>query len=215
MLNHYENIYKILAAYTVLYKFLKFEWLSLCKYARYFNMKLIKLTQGKFAQVDDSDYDFLNQWKWYAQKSDRDSTFYAKRNKQIGKKRKTECMHRLILGIEDSKILGDHKDGNGLNNQRSNLRIVNKYQNARNRTSVKNSSSKYLGVTFHKNRRVKYITKDGTIKESISKEGWNAIIRIDGKNKHLGSFKNETEAAIVYNKVASKLFGEFANLNKI
>lgn len=154
-------------------------------------MKEIKLTQGKFAQVDDSDYDFLNQFKWYAQKDRR--TYYAVRRN--GNKR--DKMHRVILNLNyDDNRLPDHLDGDGLNNQRYNLRIADHSQNCANRKSLQISISKYKGV-------------------SPSKKRWRADITKDGVHKYIGSFKNEVDAALAYNNEAKRLHGEFAQLNEV
>ncbi len=96
-------------------------------------MKLIPLTQGKFAQVDDEDYDYLNQWKWYTTKNHK--TFYAARHIRINGKQKLIYMHRVIMNI----IKGyktDHIDHNGLNNQKYNLRICTCQENNRNRKKI-------------------------------------------------------------------------------
>lgn len=160
-------------------------------------MKQIPLTQGQFALVDDKDFDYLNQWKWCAVKYK--NGYYAQRTSYpLNEKQKKIIMHRLILGLTDSKILGEHADRNTLNNQRSNLRVATKSQNAVNVSSRQNSTSKYLGVCW-KNRDRK----------------WVAQITKDYKKKFIGYFDNEIDAAIAYNKKAIEMFGEFANLNKI
>ena len=160
-------------------------------------MKLIPLTQGQFAMVDDEDFDFINQWKWYASKDVR--TFYARTNIWLHKigKQKTVRMHRYILLLNNPSVLVDHKDCNGLNNQKNNLRIATPYQNAANKSSIQNGYSKYLGVSWH-----------------IKIKRWEARISKNNKSHYLGVFKNEVDAAIAYNKKATELHGEFANLNK-
>jgi hypothetical protein len=159
-------------------------------------MKQIQLTQGLVALVDDTDFEWLNQWKWHALKH-RD-TFYAARNSGGRLNRKYIFMHRLILGIVDSKIEVDHEDLNGLNNSRSNLRQATRSQNAANIPSRKNSSSKYLGVYWDKSR-----------------QKWAAAITKNYKKTFLGYFENEHEAATAYNKAATEIHAEFANLNKV
>lgn len=169
----------------------------------YYSMKEIKLSQrGKnkslnlVALVDDNDFDYLNQWKWFADKYK--NGWYAGRQDYSTGKKKYLKMHRVILGITDSKLLGEHADRNGLNNQRSNLRVATKSQNAINVSSRYNSTSNYLGVCWHKREKK-----------------WRAQITKDYKKIQIGSFDNEHEAAIAYNQKAVQLFGEFANLNKI
>ncbi len=173
-------------------------------------MKLIPLTQGKFAQVDDEDYDYLMQWKWHFTTSKTNRSFYVNRtmitivnNKRVKKSIK---MHRVILGLTDPKIFGDHKDHDGLNNQRNNLRIATQQQNVMNRRSAKDSSSIYLGVSISK-------IKDnyGIYKYHY----WQSSITINKKRISLGIFKKEEDAALAYNEKAKEIFGEFANLNII
>ena len=170
-------------------------------------MKEIKLTRGYVALVDDSDYEYLNQFKWYPAISRRRKplhgilTVYAIRSNSMK-------MHRMILKLKDSKILTDHKDHNGLNNQRSNLRSCSPSQNNNNMSS--NGKSKYLGV----NNRIykKYKSVKGK-KRTYKFSQIRSTIVINGKQKHLGCFKTELEAAIIYNIACRKYHGEFANPN--
>ena len=94
-------------------------------------MKLVPLTQGLFAKVDDDDYDSLMQYNWNAVKCGKN--IYASRS--VGWKGKINIrMHRVVLGITNQNILCDHKDGDGLNNQKSNLRKANYSQSQWERT---------------------------------------------------------------------------------
>lgn len=154
-------------------------------------MKLIPLTQGLFAQVDDDDFDFLNQWKWTANKLG--NTYYAV-NRSF--KDQSILMHRIICGVVEKNVLVDHKDRNGLNNQKDNLRACTHSQNRANRRAY--GSSKYLGVYFYE-----------------KKKKWVAQITKDKKMKHIGIYNTEMEAALAYNKLAVNVHGEFANLNII
>jgi len=107
-------------------------------------MKEIKLTQGKVTLVDDEDYEYLNQWKWYAHK--QGNTFYAKRYYHFGRKtNRIKIMHREIMNTP-LHLEVHHIDHNGLNNQRSNLRNCTHGQNQYSRTNKRRS--KYVGVTF-------------------------------------------------------------------
>lgn len=161
-------------------------------------MKKIKLTQGKFALVSDEDYHDLIKWDWFACKSSI-GTWYAKRNDPISKggtgKRKI-YMHRQILGVTDPKIMIDHKDNNGLNNTRKNIRVATRSQNGVNTKSRKNSTSKYIGVSF-----------------KTANRKWVSQIQFNNKQLYLGLFDSEKEAAKRYDLEAKKLFGEYANLN--
>ncbi len=161
-------------------------------------MKEIKLTQGKIALVDNEDYEFLMQFKWYARFDKKGNYFYAVRSLKINGKQTTILMHRVIMGVIDSKIHIDHVNHNTLYNCKSNLRVATTSQNQANRRSQKNSTSKYKGISWHK--------RDNN---------WQVSIQKDKKTFHIGGFENEADAALAYNKKALELFGEFANLNKI
>jgi hypothetical protein len=159
-------------------------------------MKEIKLTQGKVALVDDEDFEYLNQFKWHAKKGC--NTFYAKRSI----KGSTLSMHSLIMKPPHGFEI-DHKDLNGLNNQKDNLRICTRSQNQANRKKAK-GNSRYLGVCRLKGEIYNGKKYRDTIIATINK---------DNKLIYLGSFKTEEEAAIAYDIAAKKLHGEFAYLN--
>lgn len=159
-------------------------------------MKEIPLTKDKIALVDDEDFEYLNQWKWHARYK-KGGSYYASRKEY--KTQETIQMHRVILELKPykvSKLMVDHKDGNGLNNQRYNIRPATNAENNQNRASRKNSSSQYKGVCWDKERNK-----------------WVAIIGFNGKHKKLGRFDNEEEAAKAYDNVAKELHGKFAKLN--
>lgn len=98
------------------------------------------------------------------------------------------------LGYEIDGKLIDHRDGNGLNNLPSNLRIATSTENSRNRRKNSNNQSGYKGVCWCARK-------------------WRAAIRVNGKLKHLGYFENVTDAALAYDVAAIHYFGEFAHLN--
>lgn len=159
-------------------------------------MKTIPLTQGQFALVDDSDYDWLSQWKWCSNK--KAGGFYAIRNSPRKNGRQSQIyMHRQILDLEKGDgQQGDHRDCNTLNNQRNNLRICTSQQNTFNQKAISNTTSLFKGVCWNKKAKK-----------------WESKIGVNGKTKHLGSFHNEIFAAGVYDRAAKKYFDEFAYLN--
>jgi len=155
-------------------------------------MKEIKLTQGKVALVDDEDFEYLNQFKWYAHKGKH--TFYARRVEKIEGKQSRFYMHRVLLGLDVGELC-DHEDSNGLNNQKSNIRKSTYSQNNTNkRVKANKKLSNFYGVYKAKNR-------------------YKAAIGINKKTIHLGSFINEKDAALAYNSKALEVYGSFAKLN--
>lgn len=159
-------------------------------------MKQIPLTQGLFAIVDDDDFDHLYKFKWYAKK--KSHCYYACRKKNVNGKKTVITMHSHILKITPELPFIDHINLNGLDNQKSNLRLCTKTQNCRNRSKKPGRfSSDYKGVQLDK--------QTGK---------WKSFIHFDGKSI-TKTFSSEIEAALHYNKMASQHFGEFALLNKI
>ena len=156
--------------------------------------KYIKLTQGKVAIVDDEDFELISQYKWYPM--DHHNNFYARANVYKNKKRTQIKMHRLIMNVINPKVQIDHIDRDGLNNQKSNLRICTNSQNHMNEKKRKNCSSRFKGVSWHKRCKK-----------------WMAKIKTEDKQKHLGYFNNEKDAAKAYDAAAKKYFGKFARLN--
>lgn len=159
-------------------------------------MKLISLTQGQFAQADDWNYNWLNQWKWHVLKC-KCGIYYAARVEYIKgtKPMESHCilMHRLIMNTPKDHHV-DHIDHNGLNCLEDNMRNCLRFQNMRNRRSNNNHSSQFRGVCWFP--RLKK---------------WRAYIGVP--QKHLGYHSDEINAAKAYDAKAKELYGEFANLN--
>ncbi len=157
-------------------------------------MKKIPLTQGKFALVDDEDYDWLMQWKWCAQKSHH--TYYARhfesRSEKTGK-RKLLSMHRVILNVPQGMDT-DHRNHNGLDNRKHNLRACSRRENGYNQLRRTNTKSKYRGV-------------------DSSGKRWRARIRENGKQVHLGCFNTEAIAARVYDERAARVHRDYVCFN--
>ena len=151
-------------------------------------MKQISLTRGKFALVDDEDFEYLSQWKWCV-----DSLGYAYRSLHPGR----VWMHRLINNTPEG-FLTDHINGNPLDNRKQNLRTVTQAQNQINRTLQKNSTSGFKGVSWN-TRCKKWVSKLYSNRQCI----------------FLGYYKNLLEAVVAYNEAAKKYHGEYAKLNQI
>ena len=158
--------------------------------------KGIPLTQGKVALVDDDDFGWLNHYKWCADKNGR--TFYAVRSIPIEDgKHQLLGMHRMIMQTPNGMDT-DHIDGDGLNNQKSNLRICTHQENLFNRRSNLDVSSKYKGVSWHK-----------------ATGKWRAQIKVNGGLKYIGCYDREEYAAMAYDNNAKELYGEFARTSQI
>lgn len=149
-------------------------------------MKKIPLTRNRVALVDDEDFEELNKHKWTSS-----SHGYAKRA-IFGK---TVYMHREILGKVDGLEV-DHKNGNGLDNRKENLRRCSRMENVRNQRCTRGGTSKYKGVSWHKIVGM-----------------WRATIFKNGRHFQINHFKNEVDAAKAYDVTAKELYGEFARLN--
>jgi len=140
--------------------------------------KEIPLTQGKVAMVDDEDFPNLICHKWYAHEAYyRKGLFYAVRS--VHNPDKQIMMHHAIIGKPKSGMVTDHRDGDGLNNQRHNLRHVSPRINQQNRHAPKMYSA-YPGVSRFKNGN------------------WVSQLKINGKSKYLGTFELEKEAYTAY-----------------
>lgn len=178
-------------------------------------MKLIPLNRIKgknknkyFAMVDDKDYSEVNNFNWHVHivKKKNTTLFYAAR---FIKSRRM-FLHHFIVGNPPKGLTTDHKNRNGLDNQRHNLRFCTYSQNLKNRMPV--GVSKYLGVSCHTTKVTHFVKKLNGYKV-YSSSRWIATIYINGVQKYLGRFKNEIDAALAYNKAATFYHGKFTNLN--
>jgi len=150
-------------------------------------VKTIPLTRGFVATIDDADYDKVIQYKWHARV--KATGVYAVSERIPGK-----YLHRFLLpGVPQV----DHRDGNGLNNSRGNLRASD---NAANKRSFRKKSigktSTFRGVYWCRETNK-----------------WRAQIHTFGKHISLGRFFDETDAAKARDKKAKELWGEVAQLN--
>lgn len=151
---------------------------------------LIPLTQGKVAIIDSENYEWLNQWKWYA--SDKNYGGYIA-VRTINRKKKIR-MHRLIMNCPDDKQI-DHINHRINDNRKCNLRICTHTQNLQNQLS-RGGKSVFKGITY-----------------SYPNRKWVARIQLNKRRIFLGSFNTEIDAAKAYDTKALELFGEFAYIN--
>lgn len=165
-----------------------------------FDPIIIPLNHGRFALIDPVDSDLL-QYHWYCDLADnRTQIDYAARmtlrNESIDRKQHTLYLHRVILSRIEGRLLNpsekvDHRDLNGLNNCRYNLRLASSSQNAQNRTKYRNNTTGYKGVHLTRGR-------------------WQARIIVNYKHISLGCYDTPEQAHEAYCKAAQKYFGEFA-----
>ncbi len=135
-------------------------------------MKKIELTQGQVALVDDEDFEYLNQWKWFARWDRGTKSFYAGRSNYTDKKH--VAMHRVIMGLDfGDKVEIDHINHNTLDNTKANLRLTNHIGNAQNR--------RCRGYCFHKQA-----------------QKYQAQIKINGKVIFLGLYITKDAARKAY-----------------
>lgn len=154
-------------------------------------MKTIPLTQGQVAIVDDEDYERVARFTWCLHRSGNGKLYAGRITRVRGRRRKVK-LHRYLLRCRPGQ-LGDHRNGDGLDNRRRNLRRATHAQNNQNKKGW--SAFGLKGVSRWPNGR------------------WRARIGYHGRQRWLGMFDDRTEAAKAYDRAARKMFGEFARLN--
>lgn len=158
-------------------------------------VRFVPLTRGLFARVDAVDFADVSRWNWCATKSKRGG-YYAMRNRSpeeiaTTRKRAPILMHRYLMGDPSGSV--DHRNRDGSDNRRRNLRNATSSQNGAN-SMARKGSSKFKGVF-------------------LSKGNWNASLRKNYKTFHLGRFDTEEAAARAHDEAARRLHGEFARVN--
>lgn len=153
----------------------------------------IRLTNGLIATVDAADRALVEAHEWRALR--RGHTHYAVFGRAEGKRCRVTLMHRLIMGVTDPDIHVDHRDGNGLNNCRANLRNCSRAENLHNARRRSDNTTGFKGVGY--NPRL---------------NRFHARISIHNKVKYLGSFATAEEAHRAYCSAAQAAFGEFARV---
>lgn len=149
--------------------------------------------EGKYALVDDEDWERLNEWDWYVQFVSVHLQYVCRYERRNGKKM-TVLMHREIAETPRGWHT-DHVNGNGLDNRRVNLRICSHAENMRNRRP-QGGASQYKGVFA-----------------SSHSNAWRAEIKVGGARIRLGSWTHEDDAAKAYDAAARYYHGEFAQTN--
>lgn len=152
-------------------------------------MKKIPLTQGRFALVDDDDYEYLMQWKW------RYNDGYAVRSYRISGKCKVMMMHRQILN-PPLGVYTDHINLDGLDNRKCNLRECDSSQNMANQQLPSTNTTGYKGICWDKQY-----------------QKWRAVLGYKNKKVNIGRYDTKEEAARAYDLYAKAFFGEYARLN--
>ena len=154
-------------------------------------MKEIPLTQVYVALVDDEDDEWLSNWKWFAARNRSSAPAVAVRNEN----KRVVYMHRQIMNTP-AEMVTDHINHNTLDNRRCNLRVCTNSENCTNQTKRLGTSSKYLGVTWREDR-----------------SKWEVNFRLKSKNKYLGCFPDEEDAAIAYDEAVTEYRDEYATTN--
>jgi len=156
-------------------------------------MKTIELTRGLVAIVDDEDYERLSAWKWHAVTDYRGESYACRHAKKGEPGPRYVLMHRMICQTDKDV---DHRNGDGLDNRRENLRPATRSQNIANSRPSSSSKSGLKGVDWHRQRGK-----------------WRAQITVLGRHQYLGLFATALEAAAAYDRAAVEAFGEFARTN--
>lgn len=161
-------------------------------------MNYIELNQGQIAIVDNSDFEQLSQFTWYIKARSDGRGFYAETAQRLPSSGVHHMkMHRVLLGVPVGQRI-DHIDGNGLNNQRANLRFCTASENGGNAQRNCNNKSGYKGVSWRQDCH-----------------RWRASITVKRRRFRIGHFLTPLEAALAYDTVAVKLYGEFARTNAV
>lgn len=156
---------------------------------------MIELSQGKYAEIDEADLYLVMQYRWHAMKGGKN--FYALTNvRKPDGSRTMLSLHRLL--VKPGVLHVDHRNGDGLDNTRGNLRVCTHKENQSNKQLRSDNTSGFKGVYWHK-----------------SPSTWRAQIYINGANKNLGSFATALDGALKYDAAAVEEYGEFALTNKM
>lgn len=157
----------------------------------------IAIACGSVVVVDDEDADLVAESKWRYKHACRGKSYVVRGAHKYGKLYREGALHRLIAKAEKGQIV-DHINGDTLDNRRCNLRIVTRQQNCQNaaKKNADTCASRFRGVSIDRRRNK-----------------WRAMIMADGKQKFLGGFGTEVEAAFAYDVASLSIHGEFGRRN--
>ncbi len=159
-------------------------------------MKQVNLTRGFVAIVDDDDYERVIGFKWFAHEDKTSRTIYAVTNIRLPNGQRTSIsLHRFLMG-NPKGFMVDHRDCNGLNCIRENMRLCDRRGNRWNRRRDANNSSGYIGVSW-----------------ATADRKWRAAAETNGKTVYLGVFNSPEDAARAYDERIKVDRGEFAVTN--
>jgi hypothetical protein len=155
----------------------------------------VPLSNGMVALIDDQDAHLASR-TWHVKTDARRRTLYAAHTVNTGDGFVTLRLHREVLGITDPSVEVDHKNGDGLDCRRNNLRVATLQQNQWNVGRRRDNTSGFKGVSWRPKRRE-----------------WVARIREGGRQRHVAYCKTAEDAARAYDAAARRVFGDFAFLN--
>lgn len=154
-------------------------------------MKFIELTQGFVALVDDADYENVNQYKWRVWRNKKRTVAYAVTGQTCNDN--FQSMHQFLMGTAPEGLVWDHIDLDGLNNQRSNLRLATRSQNVIHQRARDDNKTGCKGLAWVRGQ-------------------WEVRLGLNNKRIYIGGYPTKAEAIAAYNEAAKKYHGEFAVL---
>lgn len=151
------------------------------------DVAFVPLTRGYEAIIDAADIPLVEGRNWCALVC-KSGIVYAQHGAPKGK----VLMHRVLLGAKDRAVFVDHRDHDGLNNRRENIRLATPCQNNRNARKRADNTSGFKGVSWHKKTRK-----------------WAAQISGKGSSRHLGLYTTPEDAHAAYVQASAAIHGEF------
>lgn len=152
------------------------------------------LLHGHEVLIDDDDIQRVSEKSWQLFNLRKNDLYFIHRVRENGKVVKTIFLHRFIMGITDPKVYVDHKNGNKLDNRKSNLRPCSKADNQRNCRMNGRNKTGYKGVYRERGK-------------------FKANVTINGVTKFVAYKQTAYEAHLAYCRAALKYYGEFANFD--